>query len=111
MKWEKLENLSQLEDIKNESHDKSVLIFKHSTTCSISSMAWDRLNRNWKEEETENIIPYYLDLHTYREISNKVAEEFDVMHQSPQIILVQKGEVKYSTSHMGINYKDILSNA
>jgi len=111
MNWEKLENLSQLEDIKKESHDISVLIFKHSTTCSISSMAWDRLKRNWKEEETGNIKPYYLDLHSYREISNKVAEEFDVMHQSPQVILIQNGEAKYSTSHMGINYKEILSNA
>ncbi|KEO73302.1 bacillithiol system redox-active protein YtxJ [Anditalea andensis] len=109
MNWEKLESLAQLEEIKKESHDKSVLIFKHSTTCSISSMAWDRLNRNWKEEDTINIKPYYLDLHSYREVSNKVAEEFDVVHQSPQVLLVQKGEVKYANSHMGINYKEILS--
>lgn len=111
MNWNKLENLSQLEDIKEESHGISVLIFKHSTSCSISGMAWDRLKRSWDDKETNNIKPYYLDLLSYREISNKVAEEFDVRHQSPQVIIIKKGEAVYSTSHMGINYQEILSNA
>ena len=111
MTWENLENLTQLEDIKKESEQKSILIFKHSTSCSISGMALDRLKRNWNEKETSHIKPYYLDLLSFREISNMVATEFDVEHQSPQIILVKNGEATYFTSHMGISYKDILSNA
>lgn len=111
MNWNKLEKLSQLEDIKKESHDISVLIFKHSTSCSISGMAWDRLKRNWNENETSKVKPYYLDLLSFREVSNKVAEEFDVMHQSPQVIVIKNGDAVYSSSHMGISYKDILANS
>ena len=66
MDWNILENLSQLEEIKQKSGDKPVLIFKHSTRCSISGMAWDRLKRNWKKEDSEKVTPYFLDLIRHR---------------------------------------------
>ena len=72
-------------------------------------MAYDRLKRSWKAEETGHIKPYYLDLISYREISNKIAEEYGVQHQSPQVIVVKNGEAVYDNSHMGISYSDILS--
>jgi bacillithiol system protein YtxJ len=109
MNWINLENIAQLEEIKKLSHEQPVMIFKHSTRCSISGMAYDRLKRSWKAEETDHIKPYYLDLISYREISNKIAEEFGVRHQSPQVIVVKNGEAVYDNSHMGISYSDILS--
>ncbi|MBS9523683.1 bacillithiol system redox-active protein YtxJ [Litoribacter ruber] len=111
MNWTNLENTTQLEDIKKESHSQPIMIFKHSTRCSISGMAIDRLTRSWKESETSHIKPYYLDLISYRQISNQIAEEFGVQHESPQVILVKDGKAVYDTSHMGINYKEILSES
>lgn len=108
MDWKKLESLEQLAHIKKESQEKPVLIFKHSSRCSISSIAWDRLKRNWKSEDSEKVSPYFLDLISYREISNTIAKEFEVYHESPQIILIKEGEAVYDTSHMGINYNDIM---
>ncbi|SMD42240.1 bacillithiol system protein YtxJ [Aquiflexum balticum DSM 16537] len=109
MNWERIENVSQLEALKKESQDKPVLIFKHSSRCSISSMAFDRLNRNWKEADFEKVSPYFLDLISYRDISNKIAQEFGVYHQSPQVILIKNGKAVYDNSHMGISYRDIMS--
>lgn len=109
--WNKLENLAQIDQLKKESEERTVLIFKHSTRCSISAMAWDRLKRNWKPEDNEKITPYYLDLIRFREISNILAKEFDVEHESPQVIIVKKGKATYNNSHMGINYKQIISQA
>lgn len=109
MNWNKLENLRQIGEIIEESKTKPVLIFKHSTSCSISSMALNRLSRNWKTEDSEKVKPYYLDLIGFREISNKIAEEFGVYHQSPQVILIKNGKATYDNSHMGISYMDILS--
>lgn len=108
MDWKRLESLEQLAQIKQESQEKPVLIFKHSSRCSISSIAWDRLKRNWKSEDSERISPYFLDLISYREISNTIAREFEVYHESPQIILIKEGKAVYDTSHMGINYHDIM---
>lgn len=108
MNWEKLENLSQLAAIEEESKALPVLIFKHSTSCSISGMALNRLQRNWKEADAQKVKPYFLDLLSYREISNAVAEHFAVEHESPQVLLIKDGMAIYDTSHMGIDYRAIL---
>ncbi|MEX2592065.1 MAG: bacillithiol system redox-active protein YtxJ [Anditalea sp.] len=109
MNWKKLEHITQIEDIKKESNQQPIMIFKHSTRCSISGMAWNRLKSNWKLEDSEKIMPYYLDLITYREISEAIAKEFGVNHESPQVIIIKEGKATYNNSHMGINYKEILS--
>jgi bacillithiol system protein YtxJ len=109
--WKKLEDLAEIERIKKESEERTVLIFKHSTRCSISAMAWDRLKRNWKAQDNEKISPYFLDLIRYREISNKLAKDFDVEHESPQVIIIKNGKSTYDNSHMGIDYNEILSQA
>lgn len=109
--WKKLEHISQIEDIKKESEETPVLIFKHSTRCSISAMAWDRLKRKWKAEDSQKIRTYYLDLIAYRNISDAIAKEFSINHESPQVILIKNGKMIYNSSHMGINHRDILSEA
>lgn len=109
MNWRRIENAGELEALKKQSLEKPVLIFKHSSRCSISSMAFDRLNRNWKDEDFEKVSPYFLDLITYRDISNQIAQEYGIYHQSPQVILIKDGKAIYDNSHMGISYREIMS--
>ena len=105
--WTPLDTEAQLEAIKQESHERPVLIFKHSTRCSISSTAWARLERNWKKDEVGSVKPYYLDLLTFRSVSNKIAQEFDVEHESPQVLLISRGECVYNASHFDISFDSI----
>lgn len=107
MNWKTLNELDQLDQIVEESHQHRVMILKHSTRCSISSMALNRLERSW--EEDNNVTPYYLDLIQYRPISNTIAEKFGVEHQSPQVIVLENGKVVYTASHMGISYNEVLA--
>ncbi len=107
MNWNKLDSEEQLKNIENESFDQPILIFTHSTRCSISSMAFDRMQRSWKEEEMNGIKPYYLDLITYRSVSNKVAQHFGIEHESPQLLMVVKGNCVYNASHMEISYLEL----
>lgn len=109
MNWKKLTNSSQLEEIKALSKEKPVLIFKHSTRCSISSMSLDRLLRNWKQGDEEKVEPYYLDLISFRALSDQIEDEFGVEHASPQVILVKDGKAVYDNSHFGISYSEIFS--
>lgn len=104
--WNNLTTIEQLKEILAHSDEKPVLLFKHSTRCSISSMALSRFQKEWDQDNKE-IELYYLDLLNYRAISNEITELTGVVHQSPQAILVSNNEVKYSASHSSISANDI----
>ena len=100
--WVELESVEQIQSIKEESKNSPVVIFKHSTTCSISAMALHRLQRKSVDAKV-----YYLDLRVNRNISNLVAEVFDVVHESPQVLIIDKGKAVYHRSHSDINPSDV----
>ena len=104
--WIDLTSSEQLHQIIQESNEHPVLLFKHSTRCSISSMAKSRFESNWKV--TNDVCPtYYLDLIALRPISAEISELTNVEHQSPQAIVVKNGKVIYHASHNGIDAKEI----
>ncbi|NNM15941.1 MAG: bacillithiol system redox-active protein YtxJ [Bacteroidia bacterium] len=101
MNWLPLESISQIEEIITQSEHSethAVLIFKHSTICSISSMALSRLERKW-QVSTEKIPTYFLDLRKFRDVSNYLEEKFNVKHESPQVLLIKHGKCVFDTSH------------
>ncbi len=108
MNWNTLADINQLADIDALSINKPILIFKHSTRCSISSTALNRLERNWKPEDADKVTPYMLDLLQHRDISNTIADRYGIEHESPQALVIKDGKVVYHESHMGISYTDIL---
>jgi bacillithiol system protein YtxJ len=107
MNWKEFIDESGLEAIKKLSTEKTQVIFKHSTRCSISSMAKSRLERS---TEPDGIDFNYLDLITHRNISNKIANDFDVEHASPQILIIKNGACVYDESHNAINMEEIMEN-
>ena len=107
MTWNELTSIDQLDQLVDESKERPVLIFKHSTRCSISSTSLGRLERNWKVEEVGAVKPYYLDLISFREISNLIAQKFEVEHQSPQILVIENGKCVFDRSHLEIDYASI----
>lgn len=109
MNWNRLDSKETLDKIIEESNENPIVIFKHSTSCSISAMALNRLERSWNDSEMTEVKAYYLDLISYRDVSNAVAEKFGVMHQSPQVLLIKNGECVYNDSHMGISYQNLKS--
>ncbi|MFC4232950.1 bacillithiol system redox-active protein YtxJ [Parasediminibacterium paludis] len=106
MNWIALDNEQQLETIAEKSFTTPQVIFKHSTTCSISSMVLNRLER---AETPANIDFYYLDLLKLRPISAAIAEKFQVHHESPQILVIKNGECIYDESHYGISMDEIAA--
>lgn len=106
MNWKKLESLSQLESIDVDSRQRPVMIFKHSTRCSVSSTALDRLNRN-SGDDLSGAEVYYLDLIAHREVSNTIAQRYEVEHESPQMLVIRNGKAVHVTSHFEINYPDL----
>ncbi len=111
MNWIALKDEEQVEELRKESEMHPVLIFKHSTRCSISSAVLNRLERNWKQEEMASVKVYYLDLISYRNISNRITDFFNVEHQSPQVMIVRNGLPIYVRSHYEISFDGIRENA
>lgn len=98
--WKTLETISDLDEAVSRSFQHTVLLFKHSTRCSISTTAYDRLERGWNFSPATEL--YYLDLLNHRDISAAIAERFNVQHESPQILIIKNGECVFHTSHTGI---------
>lgn len=99
--WLHLTKVEQLDEIEKLSAERPVVIFKHSTTCGISAAAKSRLEAVPFNSDKGTF--YYLDLLTFRPVSNAVAERFGVVHQSPQIIVIKNGTAVNNNSHHAIN--------
>lgn len=99
--WTELTDIAQLMEIEAISNAKPVVIFKHSTRCSISRMALKQFEREYDLNET--VDAYFLDLIANRDVSNEIANKFSVYHESPQLILIKNGKAVYDVSHSDID--------
>lgn len=100
--WIDLKTEQQLEEIATRSFQKPQAIFKHSTRCYISQAVLRNVESEWAIPE-EQLDAHFLDLLAHRNVSNKIASLFSVEHQSPQLIVISKGEVIYHDSHQSID--------
>lgn len=107
--WKNLDTVEKIDVIIENSKHKLQIIFKHSKTCGISQSAYDKLESGFALLEGK-VDFHYLDLLSYRSVSNEVAEKTGVLHQSPQIILLENGKVVYTVTHLAISPKKIVEH-
>lgn len=105
MHWTHLTSDEQLNTLLALSHDKAVIIFKHSTRCNLSSMVLSRLEK-MPCMAAANF--YFLDILANRDLSAKISETLHVHHESPQVLLIKSGECVYEESHTAITAEDLL---
>jgi bacillithiol system protein YtxJ len=105
MQWKQFTSEEQLAGLIERSRELPQVIFKHSTRCSISNVAFQRVDKANQPVATDF---YLLDVITHRSLSLKVAERFGVNHESPQVLVIKNGECVYDDSHLGISMQDIV---
>ena len=98
MNWNRLDTIEALDELIKKSFNAPIVLFKHSTRCSISSMALNRMSSG-----IEDLDFNLLDIIAYRDISNEVATRFNINHQSPQVLIIHQGKCIFNTSHLGIS--------
>ena len=103
--WKHLNQLEDLDTIAEASKIKTQVIFKHSTRCGVSRMVLRQFEKDYNQAPSMDL--YYLDLLNYRELSNAIAERFEVYHQSPQLLIIRNGVVVRHESHNNINAVDL----
>ena len=104
--WLDLNSLDLLDNIEQNSSQKPIILFKHSTTCGISASALSKITQQWTSKSPSTEF-YLLDLLSYREISNQIAKQFDVVHQSPQILVIKNGKCIFNASHHAIDLEKV----
>lgn len=107
LNWIPLTHLGQLDEIAAFSNQKPIIIFKHSTRCSISRFALKRFEREYNLKN--DVDAYFLDLLEHRDISNEIANRFNVFHQSPQLLLIKEGKSVYDVSHDAIEAGELAN--
>jgi bacillithiol system protein YtxJ len=105
MNWIPLISEDQIPQIADHSQTRPQVLFKHSTRCSLSSIAWNRIG---KTDFGSGADYYFLDIIRHRSVSNKIAETFSVHHESPQLLVIRNGECVFEESHMGIRPDKLL---
>lgn len=105
--WILLTNETHVDEIKVISKQKNVLIFKHSTRCIISRTVLKNFENEFNLQDYSFEI-YLLDLLNYRSISNKIALDFEVQHQSPQLLVIKNGICIYNASHENILVENLI---
>lgn len=100
--WNAIESEEDLQKAIDQSFEKKVVVFKHSTRCHISKMVLKNFENEIAGAENDAVY-YFLDLISYRPISNKMAEDLGVTHQSPQMIVLENGKAVKNASHQSIS--------
>ena len=101
LSWTPLVSVEEINTIKEISKNQSVLIFKHSTRCGISRLVIKQFESLFNEENKQLKV-YYVDLLNFREVSSKLSEVFQVVHQSPQLLIIKNRISVYNESHYEI---------
>lgn len=104
--WKQLTSMEQLDEIVSASKSKTVAIFKHSTRCGISRMVLRNFENSYTLSE-EQLDLYYLDLLSYRDISDAIGHRLQVIHQSPQLLVIKNGTAVAHASHHSINASEL----
>jgi len=106
--WNHITTVEELNQAIADTDNVTGIFFKHSTRCSISSMALNRFESSWEQDDNSKL--YFIDLISNRDVSNSISELMGVMHQSPQVIVVKNGKEIYNASHNGISASDIKNS-
>jgi monothiol bacilliredoxin len=96
-----LHGLDELDRALAASGHRPLLLFKHSFTCGVSAEALDELVAHLNERPT-NAAYAMVTVQTHREVSNAVASQLGVRHETPQALLIRDGRVVWSASHFRV---------
>ena len=92
-----LTKITSIESFDRLLEEKPYFYFmKHSDTCPISARAFDEFQKFHYERDIDG---FYLVVREHRELSNYIAEKFNIKHESPKAFYFENGEVKWHDSH------------
>jgi bacillithiol system protein YtxJ len=107
--WNSIKSEDELKTALENSHSSKIAIFKHSTSCFISRTVLKNFEKDIENLESVDDVAdlYFLDLLAYRPLSNKIAEDLGIRHESPQLLVIENGKVVNDASHQNISINQL----
>ncbi|NNE02193.1 MAG: bacillithiol system redox-active protein YtxJ [Eudoraea sp.] len=106
LKWSHIHSIEQLNTLTDDSTGKPQVIFKHSTSCGISSMVL----RSFEKQQVHiegSVDFHFLNIQQNRALSNEIANRFGIRHESPQLLVIRNKTAVFNTSHSSISYASL----
>ena len=91
-------------DVLRKSHDRPVVLFKHSNSCGLSSRAQRQIERLTDPGDPD---VYRIVVQTARPISDYVEHVLGIRHESPQVFVLAGGNAVYDSSHHAVTAENI----
>lgn len=105
--WKYIQSEEDLNKAIENSFTSKIAIFKHSTSCFISKTVLKNFEKEIENSDHKAEL-YFLDLLAHRSISNKIASDLKIRHESPQLLVIENGKVINSASHQHISADQIV---
>lgn len=102
-------SLTELENIIAKSDNRKQLIFKHSNACPISTTAFNEMKKYLDASPSEDVDYSLIVVQNARNVSSELASKLNVKHESPQAILLCKGQATWHKSHYDITKTSLTS--
>ena len=100
---------THLSEILEESSLRPIIIFKYSSECGTSSSLAKKLEDSIRDETINHLI-YLVIVQTHKALCGKIETMFEIKHESPQIIILNKGKVTYTAHHKNIKIENFKYN-
>lgn len=107
--WNEITTIEQWEQLMAKSAERQTVILKHSTRCPVSSSALEEYDAYLGDQPNAETDYYLVKVIESRPVSNRIAEDLNVTHASPQIILFKDGKNIWNTSHWSVTKKHITA--
>jgi len=102
MSWNEITTIEQWDEMLHRSSERGQVILKHSTTCPVSANALHEFEQYLQDKPNESLDYALVKVIESRPVSNKIAEDLNVKHESPQILYVKDGAKYWTTSHWSV---------
>ena len=96
----------QLDALLETSRQRPIAIFKHSGVCGTSAQAYDELEAFLQDGGSDADV-YVVDVLANRQLSQAITARFSVRHESPQVLVVRNGEVRWHGSHFRVTAENV----
>ncbi|WP_054028687.1 bacillithiol system redox-active protein YtxJ [Bacillus sp. FJAT-28004] len=102
MNWKEITTIEEWNGVLDKSSERGQMILKHSTSCPVSANALREYEDYLKSNPNQNVDYNLVKVIESRPVSNQIAEDINVKHESPQMIYIQNKSKYWATSHWSV---------
>ncbi|OBZ11254.1 MULTISPECIES: bacillithiol system redox-active protein YtxJ [Bacillales] len=109
MSYKEITSIEEWNNVYEASATRPLVVFKHSTTCPVSANAFQEFNNYLDGKPREDVEYVLVKVIESRPVSNQIAEDTSVKHESPQIMFIEKKEKVWTASHWSVTKAHIAA--